>query len=164
MRFGPVSPLLTADKTTFGTPPTHGQPFVRIQPVHALHIDRPTFTLEKNVQTSVSIADPRMGQVPQSDPQKILPVRRTLISVTRSRQPQRIAGPSLADLISHLGVMHQSPFTDRLQTFFDRTSWSIALSRLKSATRFLSFRFSSSSCFNRRSSATPMPENFFFQR
>jgi len=51
-----------------------------------------------------------------------------------------------------------------LQNFFESTSWSICLSRLRSATMRFNRRFSSSSCLKRRSSETPRPPYFFFHR
>jgi hypothetical protein len=51
----------------------------------------------------------------------------------------------------------------RLQYFFFKTSCSICLSRLRSATSCLRCLFSSSSWRKRRSSLVPMPPYFFFQ-
>ena len=47
---------------------------------------------------------------------------------------------------------------------FDSTSFRICVSRLKSATNAFCFLFSFSSSFSRRTSATPKPADFFFQR
>src|SRR5436190_9895633 len=52
---------------------------------------------------------------------------------------------------------------DRLQSFRRSASWSISLSRLRSATTFRSFEFSSSSCLSRRISLGSRPSYFFFQ-
>ena len=51
----------------------------------------------------------------------------------------------------------------RPQTFFATTACSIALSRLRSATIYFSFLFSSSSWRSRRNSDGPMPLYFYFQ-
>jgi site-specific recombinase XerC len=68
--------------------------------------------------------------------------------------------------VSNAYIRRLFPITllSRRQSLFPKASCSITLSRLKSATRRLSFRFSSSSCFRRRTSATPIPMYFRFHR
>ena len=49
----------------------------------------------------------------------------------------------------------------RASPFLSRASWSIVLSKVKSATKSLSLRFSSRSCRSSRSSETPSPRTSF---
>jgi transposase len=93
-----------------------------------------------------------------------LPIRNALVTHRRTPDTDHFAGSPLAELVSDLQPLHQSPLADGLQNFFESTSCSIFLSRLRSASSCLSFWFSSSSCFNRRTSATPRPAYLFFQR
>jgi hypothetical protein len=59
--------------------------------------------------------------------------------------------------------VNQLALPDRLQSFRRSASCSISLSRLRSATTFRSFAFSSSSCLSRRISVGSRPSYFLFQ-
>ena len=65
------------------------------------------------------------------------------------------ANNPIADCPGH----HQPPAAGR-QKFFQRSSRSVATSSIDSANSFFSFRFSSSSAFNLRTSDTSMPPYF----
>lgn len=67
------------------------------------------------------------------------------------------AAPALTDRMTRLDVPGDLALPIRPQTFFDRTSCKICLSRLRSATNRLSCRFSSSNCLSRLNSPTPSP-------
>ena len=57
----------------------------------------------------------------------------------------------------------RGPAAEQALGLFRSTSWSICLSRLRSATSCFSFLFSSSRTLSRLTSATPIPRNFFSQ-
>ncbi|QDT24805.1 hypothetical protein Enr10x_00970 [Gimesia panareensis] len=80
---------------------------------------------------------------------------------SRSRAPGRHAVHCLR---SKPAVPASEYDDERASRLFLRTSWSMLLSSLRSATSCLSFRFSSSNCFSLRTSAPPRPAYFFFQR
>ena len=79
-------------------------------------------------------------------------------------EPDHPAGPPLAHPVGFLDMLDPLLHLGWLQNFFENTSCNICLSIVKSATSRFSCRFSSSSCLRRRSSETPSPSYFFFQR
>src|SRR3954451_20101968 len=76
---------------------------------------------------------------------------------------KQCAGLPQAGAVMVAKLIDQNALAERLQSFFDSTSCSMVLSRLKSATRRFNLTFSSSSCFKRLSSDGPSPPYFFFQ-
>src|SRR5262249_7945134 len=109
------------------------------------------------MQPPVAITHAHGRQVPQANPQFRTLRAHARIPVTRARKPEPRTRPTFTHLVRHTQFPHQQTAAPRLQTFFDNTSCSIFLSRLRSATSCFSFRFSSSSCFSRRNSDTPSP-------
>jgi hypothetical protein len=82
------------------------------------------------------------------------------------RGPIQLEEPTLpphADRELPRDRMHQCAFARGLQAFFASTFYKITLSKVRSATSWLSFRLSSSSCRSRRISATSMGPYFFRQ-
>jgi hypothetical protein len=69
-----------------------------------------------------------------------------------SRRHQYSTGPAFAHGVAGPNLAYQNALLVGLQNFFESTSFSIFLSRLRSATNCFSFRFSSSSCFIRYAS------------
>lgn len=80
-------------------------------------------------------------QIPKPNPQRRPVVSHALVSMARPGNSQHLASTTLADLMSHLQPFHQHALTSGLQTFFDKSSCNIRLSRDRSATNCLSFRF-----------------------
>jgi hypothetical protein len=70
----------------------------------------------------------------------------------------------LAHAVGALQMAHHLAANGGPDHFRRSTSCNIDLSRVISATSRFSFAFSSSSCFSRRISATPIPANCFFHR
>jgi hypothetical protein len=58
---------------------SHPQTFQPVEPVYPLVIHFPAFPLEKDMKPSVTIAYPRLVQVPQPDPQSSLLIRNTSV-------------------------------------------------------------------------------------
>ena len=75
-----------------------------------------------------------------------------------------LAAASLADRVAPLQMVHRRPALRCAYHFFEATSCSITLSRLRSATSLLSRAFSSRNCFSSRTSAASRPPYCFFQR
>jgi hypothetical protein len=86
------------------------------------------------------------------------------IAMARAMHRDHVARSSLTDLKADPHKPHQFPALSGFYNLFRKTSWSMCLSGVRSATSCLSFRFSSSGCRNRRSSATSMPANLRFHR
>ena len=76
-------------------------------------------------------------------------------------KPRSLAGPPLADLVGALQNPHYIATHGRPYHFRRRTSYNIALSRLRSATSRLSRVFSSSNCFKRRVPTKPRAGELF---
>src|SRR5690606_27647965 len=121
-----------------------------------------SFPLEQNVKAAVAVMYARCCQVSQSNPQCGPLVADALVTMAGAGKPQSSAGPTLAHGVANLELLDHRSAPSGPYSFPETTSCNIFLSRLKSATSCLSFRFSSSSCFRRRTSATPSPANFFF--
>ena len=99
----------------------------------------------------ITVPDPRLGNLMDALANRsVIPHRSVVIS--RPANLYCPACPSHPHTISLFQVLRQAPLTGGLQSFFVITSWSICLSRLRSATSFFSCLFSSSSCFRRLSS------------
>jgi len=116
------------------------------------------------VYPEIAIARPRCRQITDAQHQRCL-IR--LVRDVAHRLPldaQRRATAPFAHGMGRLDVRDELASSSRRQSFFDRTSCKMCLSRLRSATSCFSCRFSSSSCFRRLNSPTPRPPYTFFQR
>src|SRR5215469_14766229 len=142
----------------------HAQPLLAIQPVHALVIDLPAFPAEQDVDAEVAVAHPRRGQFPNPLSKHGLIVADCAVAMRRTVESQHRASAALAHPVGPLQVPNQLAPALRPHNFVCSTSCSISLSSERSATSCLSRRFSSSSCFIRRSSLTASPPYCFFQR
>jgi len=67
--------------------------------------------------------------------------------------PDQLAFASSVKAADVVALFRTLAFARRLHTFFDSTSWSMCLSRLRSATSCFNFRFSCRSCRSSLSSA-----------
>src|SRR5579863_9067510 len=142
----------------------HAQPLLAIQPVPPLVIDLPAFPSEQDINAEVAVAYSRRGQFSNPSSKRGLIVADRAIAVRRTVESQHRASSALAHPVSPLQLPDQLAPTLRPHNFFCSTSCSISLSSERSATSCLSRRFSSSSCFIRRSSLTASPPYCFFQR
>ena len=106
----------------------------------------PALAPQEHVQAPVAVAHPRGCQVPQPDAQGRLVLSLTTIVVRGPVLAHEVAGMADADLEADGQERDEVPLLGRLQSFFVITSWSMCLSRVRSATRDLSFLFSSSTC------------------
>jgi hypothetical protein len=147
-----------------GMLPTQVEALLAVYPVGPLMIDAPALAPKQNLNPTISISNPRLRDLSDPQPQGsvVLAVRK--VTMGRAPNPNNLASSSLADPIGLFEMLHAVTLLGWLQNFFESTSWSICLSKLRSATMRLSRRFSSSSCLKRRSSDTPSPPYFFFQR
>src|SRR5947209_7836263 len=143
-------------------PPYH-QALSFVEPVDALHIHLPPLPHQQRPQPAVAIPGvlPRHGQ--QRLTELRVSIRPRLIPVRRAVHFQELASVALAERMLGHYQRHVPPGAHKLQPFFRMTVVSASLSRLRSATKPLSRRFSSSSAFRRLASLTSMPPNFDFQ-
>jgi hypothetical protein len=100
----------------------------------------------------------------QPHAQRHLWVRARPVALGRAAEAGSLAGPSLADTVGHLQMAGDLAANGGPHHFRLSTSCSMERSSVRSATNRLSLLFSSSNCFRRRISGTPMPTNCFFQR
>src|SRR5579863_9768107 len=110
------------------------------------------------------IAEPRLFPCqlhqPHSQPFIAAPA---LIPVTRYRHGQQPTGPPLAEGILFAHLPHSRLHDCELHPFFRITDCNASLSKLRSATSFLSRAFSSRNCFTSCASLTSIPPYFAVQ-
>src|SRR6476661_10331499 len=101
------------------------------------------------MNAAIAVAHTRLGDLLDALAEGSLPGTARAIVIVRTLDWQRSAGSPDADLPGRAHVVDHLTLPDRLHIFRRITSCSISLSRLRSATNFLSRRFSSSSCLSR---------------
>src|SRR5262245_58283646 len=145
-------------------PDTHAelQPVEPIQPPHPLAVDRPAFAAQQHPDPQMSEPRPRVGELPDPQPQRGLIPRPTAAIPGRPTELRQPTGPRTADLERPLKPSDQLSTARGPQAFFRSASASMCLSSVRSATSRFSRLFSSSSCRRRRSSLTPKCAYFFF--
>src|SRR5690606_33929305 len=112
-----------------------------------------------------AIAEPptSVRQLPQLLSQLGIVASRRAVAHALAIGTNDTARPSLAHPVAGLEMSHSFPPGGGRHHFFDRRSFSAAWSSITSASRRLSFAFSSSSAFSRRASDTSRPPYFDFQ-
>src|ERR1700730_1303017 len=133
----------------------HLQCFFSIEPVNAFGIYPPTLSPQHYRQSSISVPDPRGGQIPQPHAQFALRIATALITIRPTRDAYQPASAVFTQLIRLSYLAHQLASLGELQVFFESTSCKICLSNVGSATIPFSLRFSSRSCRSSRSSCNP---------
>jgi hypothetical protein len=139
------------------------QTFGPVQAIDAFVIVFPAFPLQHHVHPAVAVMDARGCNLFDARKKRRRVAGNRAVPVQRARHVEQRASLGQAHAVAVTQLVNQRALAGRLQSFFDSTSCSIALSRLRSATSRLSFAFSSSSCRIRRSSEGPTPPYFFFQ-
>ncbi len=127
-------------------------------------VDFPALPLKQNLDAMVTEAYSGSSEVSDSSPQTGLDFVMATLLNHRPTDSKNSAGSSLANFKADLQVTDKVLPDGRLQSIFAITSCSIALSRARTATSCLSFRFSSSRSLRRRSSAIPDPAYYRFHR
>src|ERR1700722_18526997 len=133
------------------------EPILAIQSVNPLMIDHPALPAQQDVDSEIAIAHPGLSKIVDAQPQCCLVGLGRTIANRRPIDAERDATAPFAHSVGRLNLPHEFAPPTRRQSFFDSTSCKMCLSRLRSATNCLSLRFSSSSCFRRRSSPVPSP-------
>jgi hypothetical protein len=123
----------------------------------------PEMAVIKSVDALVAVAHPCHRDLPDAMTQERLVGRHGVVVIDGARHHHRRARLADAGAVPLVQLPHPFPLACRRQGFRRTTSCSMALTRLRSASRPLSLAFSSSSCFSRRSSDGPWPGNFYFQ-
>src|ERR1700758_1564320 len=146
------------------------QPFLSIQPVHPLVVDRPPLLsapgflpAQKNVQPPVTEARALGRQFAQPGTQHGIVRLLRLVAATPSVHPDQPTGVSLAQARFFPHDTHRFSLRLRAYHFFDSTIFSASRSSACCATIFFSRPFSSSSWRNRRASFTSKPPYLAFQ-
>jgi hypothetical protein len=103
--------------------------------VQPLRVDAPPFPTQQHMDTTIAVAHPSGGDLPDAFDQMSLP--RLDVSGSGRSDRQRTASTSNAYLPSRSSMIHQLPLPDRLQSFQRITSCSISLSSDRSATILL---------------------------
>jgi len=167
-----LDPMTAEGRFTYGSVQlTSGIPYVAamigffgvsevLVQLHQLH----AIPVKQDVQSEIAITNSNRRQVSHPDPQF---VPRLLPAPVIRRRPRDLDQPARTphrELVRGPDILNQGPLACRPYTFFCSTSWRMCLSSARSATSFFNFRFSSSSCRKRRSSATPIPSYLRFQR
>src|SRR5215470_19914194 len=135
----------------------HAELLGAVQPIRLLVIDGPALSAKQDVQAPIAEARARRGQLPQPHPQRgQVPPLRAVVEGRAIALDDVARSPCGYPKRRYQIARHLAP-PGGPQAFFWRTSWSMALSSVRSATTCFSRRFSSSSCLTRRSSATPIP-------
>jgi hypothetical protein len=140
------------------------QSLVPVDPASALVIHLPALPAQQDVQPPVAIAHPCGSELLQPHAQSNLRVGALPVTLGRAAETGGLAGPALADVVGHLQVTGDLAASGGPHHFRLSTSCSMERSSVRSATSRLSLLFSSSNCYSRWISGTPMPTNCFFQR
>src|ERR1700704_295321 len=101
------------------------------------------------MQSPVSVSRFLARQIHQLLSQHRVVIRLGFVTITAAIECDELAGPTLAHPELLAGERHIGPHAGKLHPFFRITAFSTSLSRLRSATRCFSRRFSSSSPFSR---------------
>ena len=120
-----------------------GKTFLTIQAIDRVPTNRQTIALQHDVDATVAVTDTRLHDLMHPLPDRQPRIAGAGLSLRRSVLTRQRTGPAIAVAmtIRHVGdnLFHER----RPWNFFDRTSCKTALSRLSSATSFLSRGFSS---------------------
>src|SRR5690606_37397822 len=116
-----------------------------VKSVYFLLIDGPSFAAQQNMDTTIPKTNTCLTDIIDPKCSSSLIAASGFVRIMRTFNSQRTACTSDRYLPDLPHFVHKSPAAIRLQSFFDKTSCSIALSKDKSATIFFSRLFSSSS-------------------
>src|ERR1035437_891715 len=124
----------------------------------SLVVDRPTLAPQHRVQPPISEPSTHHRQLAQLLPQLVVRLAdRRLIPARSPHHHQQPAGAPFADLHHRTRHCYRFSPSPRAYHFFDSTACNACLSSIRSATICFNFRFSSSNCFSRCVSLTPIP-------
>ncbi len=132
--------------------------------MHALVVDLVPLPPQQDMDPFVPIANAARGQVANALPERLSGRPPGLVPHSRPGHPYHPTRMPFADPILPAEMAHHSPALWCAHHFFAAISCSITLSKLNSATSFLSLVFSSRSCLSSRTSVASKPPYCFFQR
>src|SRR5215831_1310655 len=145
-------------------PMTQGQAFLPVQAIHEVLAHGPAFASEQHPNLAIAIAHAGLSELPDPPPKRGAGIPMTLIPIGGPRTADGPARASFADWIRCAQITHDGSPQRGPHHFFVSTSWSITLSRDKSATNRLSFAFSSWSYLNCRTCSDSSPPYRRFHR
>src|SRR5690606_12675824 len=130
----------------------HLQPRAAPEPVGAAEAQRMSVTAQKDGDAPIAVTRILRREFGHARERRRILVRHArAVAQARSRHPQKRAGPPLRQSFVHR-VFHPSPASRHAHHFFAAISFITSISRSRSASSFLSFAFSASSCLKRRTS------------
>src|SRR5208283_3062473 len=142
-------------------PPDH-QPCLPIHPMHALVVHMLSRAAQQHMQPPIPKARFLPRQLHQPRSQRLIRAP-ALVATARYRHRHQAARTPLAEGILPAHLLDSRLQGYELQPFFRITDCRASLSRLRSATSFRSFVFSSRSCLASCAWLTSMPPYFAFQ-
>ncbi len=116
-----------------------------VKAIDSFRIDRPSVTSEQDMNTAIAVAHPCLADVPDLQLQLGLLAAPGLVDIQRPIDLQHRTCAPDRDLPVRRDRVDKLALAGRPQSFFDSTSWSMALSSDRSATIRFSLAFSSSS-------------------
>jgi hypothetical protein len=116
-----------------------------VETVDPLGVYLPALASQQHGQPPITVANSGGGKLPQTHTQIELRITATLVAVDPTGNPGEPTGPPFAEIISLAHLPHQFAPDGGPQTFFDKTSCRMCLSKVRSATSVFNFRFSSRS-------------------
>ena len=140
------------------------QALLGVEPVGLMLSQAPALTLQQHVQAAIPVADPDLRQLTHPTTQRRLGVLARPVVVGASIVLRDPAGPSARKAAAFEDIPHRFSLYRGPGHFFALRSCKMALSKLSSATSFLSRVFSSRSCLSSRTSSEWSPAYCFFQR
>src|SRR5580698_6249303 len=142
--------------------PPDRQSRLPIHPMQPLVVHVLSASLQQHLQSPIPEARLLPRQLHQLRPQRLIRSQRA-VTIRRHRHCHQSAGSPLAEGILLLHLLDSCLQRYELQPFFRITDCSASLSRLRSATSFRSFVFSSRSCLASCAWLTSIPPYFAFQ-
>lgn len=139
------------------SPAPQVESFFFVYPVRLLVIDLPAFTPQQRVNAPHAEPDAGLGDLLNAFSHGAIVAWMRFVVIAGRRQKHGADCTTHTYTVARTKILGQLALLSRLQSFFLMTSWSMCLSRLRSATICFSRRFSASSCFRRRNSDTPSP-------
>src|SRR5262245_9853988 len=145
--------------------PGHFQPLLPPEPVHPLAVDAPALATQQGPDPSISVARMPLDQLQHPGHQPgVLLLDLGRPPLRRARLPQHPAGAALGHAKALAEEAYGLPALVGRHHFFWATSWSICLSRARSATRRFRRAFSASSSLRRLASSALSPPYWLRQR
>ncbi len=152
-----------ANRAPSSLPARDCQPFLAVEPLDLLAVDRDAVPAQQDVQTPMAEPPALLRQLTQTRPQVAIICPTRTIPHARAIRSDNRACPPLAHPQRCLEMRDRLSLRGGRHHFFDSRSFNPALSSIVSASSRLSRAFSSSGDLRRFASDTARPPNFAFR-